>query len=156
DGQHALGLRAARGVPPRPDARAAAASGDAQLHGGRRRLQRRARGAEVAGRAVEPAAADTHRGPAAASRPHPEPKPGSAQRAALRSSGVRADRGALRVARLAFFSPLPPAATGIADYTVDVLNVLSSTHVIDVFHDQDTVETDRLPAACRAYAAREF
>jgi len=60
------------------------------------------------------------------------------------------------VARLAYFSPLPPAATGIADYSVDVLQLLASCHVVDVFHDQDHVDGFGLPAACRAYPSSEF
>lgn len=60
------------------------------------------------------------------------------------------------MARLAFFSPLPPAPTGIADYSADVLQVLAACHVIDCFHGQDDVEASRLPSACRAYPAPEF
>jgi len=60
------------------------------------------------------------------------------------------------VARLAFFSPLPPAATGIADYSVDVLQILASCHVIDVFHDQEAVDSTGLPPSCRIYRSREF
>ena len=60
------------------------------------------------------------------------------------------------MARLAFFTPLPPAPTGIADYSVDVLQILSPSHVIDVFHGQAAVDTSRLPPACRAYPAEAF
>jgi glycosyltransferase involved in cell wall biosynthesis len=60
------------------------------------------------------------------------------------------------VARLAFFSPLPPAATGIADYSVDVLRILSPSHVVDAFHDQPEVDVARLPPACRAHPAGAF
>ena len=35
--------------------------------------------------------------------------------------------------RLAFFSPLPPTRSGIADYTVEVLGTLGLRHEIDVF-----------------------
>lgn len=58
--------------------------------------------------------------------------------------------------RLAFFSPLPPAPTGIADYAIDVLNALADAYEIDVFHDQDEVDTGRLPAGVRAQRAEAF
>lgn len=60
------------------------------------------------------------------------------------------------MARLAYFSPLPPAATGIADYSVDVLQILASCHVVDVFCDQDAVDSSGLPSACRVYRRGEF
>jgi len=47
--------------------------------------------------------------------------------------------------RLAFVSPLPPSPTGIADYTVDVVEALRGTHTIELFHDQAKV-ADGLPA----------
>jgi glycosyltransferase involved in cell wall biosynthesis len=37
--------------------------------------------------------------------------------------------------RLAFFSPLPPAPTGIADYSADVLRGLAPHHTVDSFPD---------------------
>ena len=55
------------------------------------------------------------------------------------------------MSRLAFFSPLPPAATGIADYAADVLALLSPRHHIDVFHDQADVDRERLPAGMEAH-----
>ncbi len=57
------------------------------------------------------------------------------------------------MSRIAFVSPVPPARTGIADYTADVLALLSPTHEIDVFHSQDDVDTSRLPAAIRLHRA---
>jgi glycosyltransferase involved in cell wall biosynthesis len=60
------------------------------------------------------------------------------------------------VSRLAFFSPLPPAATGVADYAADVLAVLSGHHEIDVFHDQHTVDRGRLPPPCGLHHAASF
>jgi len=60
------------------------------------------------------------------------------------------------VARLAYFSPLPPAATGIADYSVDVLQILASCHVVDVFCHQDAVDSSGLPSACRVYRSGAF
>jgi glycosyltransferase involved in cell wall biosynthesis len=58
--------------------------------------------------------------------------------------------------RLAFFSPLPPASTGIADYTIDVAGELRARCAIDVFHDQETVETGRLPPGVGAFPAASF
>ena len=49
--------------------------------------------------------------------------------------------------RLAFFSPIPPAPTGIADYAVDVLSLLVPRYAIDVFHDEAAPERDRVPAS---------
>jgi glycosyltransferase involved in cell wall biosynthesis len=51
--------------------------------------------------------------------------------------------------RLAFVTPLPPAPTGIADYSVEVLGLLGARHEIDLFHGQPAVERGRIPAACR-------
>jgi glycosyltransferase involved in cell wall biosynthesis len=48
--------------------------------------------------------------------------------------------------RLAFFTPLPPAPTGIADYSIDVLRELAAHHEIDAVHDQETVDPEALPA----------
>ncbi|MCI0547843.1 MAG: glycosyltransferase, partial [Candidatus Rokubacteria bacterium] len=42
--------------------------------------------------------------------------------------------------RLAFLSPLPPAPTGIADYSADVLALLAGRHEIDAFHAEPAVE----------------
>jgi glycosyltransferase involved in cell wall biosynthesis len=58
--------------------------------------------------------------------------------------------------RLAWFSPLPPAPTGIADYSADVLGILSACHRIDLFHAQTEVDASRLPAACRAFPSDAF
>ena len=60
------------------------------------------------------------------------------------------------MSRLAFLSPLPPAATGIADYSADVLALLAPRHEIDVFHDQETVDPSRLPPRARVRRASEF
>jgi glycosyltransferase involved in cell wall biosynthesis len=48
------------------------------------------------------------------------------------------------VSRLAFFSPVPPAATGIADYAADVLALLATRHDVEVFVDQPIVDDGRL------------
>ena len=58
--------------------------------------------------------------------------------------------------RLAFFSPLPPAPTGIADYTIDVLHALHDRYEIDVFHQQPSVDADRLPAAVQAFPVDQY
>ena len=58
--------------------------------------------------------------------------------------------------RLAFLTPLPPAATGIADYSAEVIGLLAPRHSIDVFHDQDHVESERLPASCRVARVADF
>jgi glycosyltransferase involved in cell wall biosynthesis len=60
------------------------------------------------------------------------------------------------VNKLAFISPLPPAATGIADYSAEVLRLLAGHHALDLFHDQESVESSRLPAQCRVFRASEF
>jgi glycosyltransferase involved in cell wall biosynthesis len=60
------------------------------------------------------------------------------------------------VTRLAFFSPLPPAPTGIADYTIDVLHALAGRYEIEVVHDQDDVEAARLPDGVRAVHVAAF
>ena len=58
--------------------------------------------------------------------------------------------------RLAFVSPLPPSPTGIADYSADLLQILSPRHEIDAFHAQDTVDALRLPAAAAVHPASEL
>ena len=58
--------------------------------------------------------------------------------------------------RLAFFSPIPPAATGIADYAVDVLSLLAPRYAIDVFHDEASPERDRVPAGVGVHHHSEF
>ncbi|MGE0455124.1 MAG: glycosyltransferase family 4 protein [Vicinamibacteria bacterium] len=57
------------------------------------------------------------------------------------------------MARLAFVSPLPPAPTGIADYSVEVLELLALRHQIDAFHAQDAVDAARLPAGVGSFRA---
>jgi glycosyltransferase involved in cell wall biosynthesis len=60
------------------------------------------------------------------------------------------------VKRLAFFSPIPPAASGVADYAADVLALLAGRYAIDVFHDQAAPAPDRLPAAVGLHPQAEF
>jgi glycosyltransferase involved in cell wall biosynthesis len=62
----------------------------------------------------------------------------------------------LATVRIAFLSPLPPAATGIADYAADVLAALAPAHEIDVFHDQAEVDAGRLPSSCTVHPAGSF
>ncbi len=58
--------------------------------------------------------------------------------------------------RLAFVSPLPPAPTGIADYTADLVELLAPAHAIEVFHAQASVDETRLPAGVAALPASEL
>src|SRR5439155_12594358 len=105
-------------------------------------LARRARGPPPAGAGGRPA-------PARGRGPERERPP--AERADLRAAGVRPARPA--VSRLAFVSPLPPAPTGIADYSADVAALLAPGHEVDLFHDQDAVEADRLPSGVGLHRA---
>jgi glycosyltransferase involved in cell wall biosynthesis len=56
--------------------------------------------------------------------------------------------------RLAFLSPLPPAPTGIADYSAEVLALLADRHEIDAYHAQPVVES--LPRSVRLRPAEEL
>jgi glycosyltransferase involved in cell wall biosynthesis len=58
--------------------------------------------------------------------------------------------------RLAFVSPLPPAPTGIADYTAELVALLAPEHAIEVFHAQAAVDTGRLPRGVVAFPAAEL
>ena len=58
--------------------------------------------------------------------------------------------------RLAFLSPVPPAATGIADYSAQLLALLSGRHEIDVFHDQEEVDRARLPPDVGVFPVADF
>jgi glycosyltransferase involved in cell wall biosynthesis len=58
--------------------------------------------------------------------------------------------------RLAVVSPLPPAPTGIADYTAELVALLAESHAIDVFHAQAAVDRSRLPDGCGVFAASEL
>lgn len=58
--------------------------------------------------------------------------------------------------RLAFVSPLPPAATGIADHAVEILALLAGRHEIEVFHGQEAVDRSRLPDRVPVYPAAEL
>jgi len=58
--------------------------------------------------------------------------------------------------RVAFLSPVPPAATGIADYGAEVLAVLAPRHEIDVFHGQRKIDRDSLSGSCAVHSADAF
>jgi glycosyltransferase involved in cell wall biosynthesis len=57
------------------------------------------------------------------------------------------------LSRIAFVSPLPPAPTGIGDYSADVLAALSPGHQIDAYHAQEGVDSSRLPATVAVHPA---
>jgi glycosyltransferase involved in cell wall biosynthesis len=81
--------------------------------------------------------ASTERAPSASRAPQPKARP-----------------------RLAFFSPLPPKATGIADYAVDLLQELKSHFRIDLYHDSGWVphlafaDHEFRAYTCRLFRAR--
>ena len=58
--------------------------------------------------------------------------------------------------RLAFLSPLPGAASGIADYAADVLRLLAPRYAIDAFHARPDVEPGRLPASVNVLPVEAF
>jgi glycosyltransferase involved in cell wall biosynthesis len=58
--------------------------------------------------------------------------------------------------RLAIVSPLPPAASGIADYTADLVDLVAARHEIELFHAQEIVHASRLPAGLALHAAAEL
>ena len=60
------------------------------------------------------------------------------------------------MSRLALLTPLPPARSGIADYSVDLARLLSPQHAIDLFHGGEDAEVPDLPPSCTVHPAREF
>jgi glycosyltransferase involved in cell wall biosynthesis len=58
--------------------------------------------------------------------------------------------------RLALVSPLPPAATGIADYSAELARLLASRHEVELFHAQTEVDASRLPPSCAARRVAEL
>ena len=58
--------------------------------------------------------------------------------------------------RLAVVSPLPPAPSGIADYTADLLALLAPRHELELFHGQGEVDAARLPAGVPVRPAAEL
>src|SRR4029079_4331774 len=154
NGEHAIGDRVPRGLPARPHPSHAAASGDAELPGRGARVHGGAGRAALARRPREPAPGGAHGRLATARRRRAQRERGAPECAPLRPAGVRADRAAVK--RLAFFSPIPPAATGIADYAVDVLSLLAPRYAIAVFHDEASPERDRVPAGVGVHHHSEF
>ncbi len=58
--------------------------------------------------------------------------------------------------RVAYFSPLPPQPSGIADYSANLLSPLSAHCEITLFVDQPTVDLARLPAGLPVRSSAEF
>ncbi|MEN3794781.1 glycosyltransferase [Fulvimarina sp. MAC3] len=58
------------------------------------------------------------------------------------------DRSTKAKPKLAFVSPLPPERSGIADYSAELLHVLSHYYQIDVIVDQEAVSDDWINQNC--------
>lgn len=58
--------------------------------------------------------------------------------------------------RLAFFSPLPPAKTGIAKYSIRLLKALSDWYDIDCYHDQPLVDRTTLSQSLNVFHFHQF
>ena len=60
--------------------------------------------------------------------------------------------------RLAFVSPLPPATTGIADYSLEVAALLAETGRLrlELFHGGESVAAASLPPDCATHPASTF
>jgi glycosyltransferase involved in cell wall biosynthesis len=58
--------------------------------------------------------------------------------------------------RLAIVSPLPPAATGIADYTADLVALLAPRHELELFHGRTELDAARLPHGVPVRPAAEL
>jgi glycosyltransferase involved in cell wall biosynthesis len=58
--------------------------------------------------------------------------------------------------RLAVVSPLPPAASGIADYTADLAALLAARHELELFHGQAEVDAARFPNGVPLHSAEEL
>jgi len=52
------------------------------------------------------------------------------------------------VKRVAFVSPLPPAPTGVADYAVEIVQLLRERFTLDLFHGDEDVDRSLLPDGC--------
>lgn len=61
-----------------------------------------------------------------------------------------------RPLRLAVFAPLPPQASGIADYMRDLLPHLAALAEVDLYIDDYTADPEAVPATCAVYPHREF
>lgn len=58
--------------------------------------------------------------------------------------------------RLAVFSPLPPQATGVADYLRDVLPALADAADVDLFSDDYAQDPSAVPPQCGVYPHQAF
>jgi glycosyltransferase involved in cell wall biosynthesis len=63
---------------------------------------------------------------------------------------------AARLARVAWFSPLPPMKTGIAQYNRELLPALATRHEIDLFVDGRAEQFDSPDARVRLFDAHDF
>ncbi|MEY8354091.1 glycosyltransferase [Lachnospiraceae bacterium 54-53] len=61
-----------------------------------------------------------------------------------------------KVQKIAFFTPLPPLKTGIADYSADIINELKQHCVIDVFVEDIKKVKTNLGTGITVYAHTEF
>jgi glycosyltransferase involved in cell wall biosynthesis len=60
------------------------------------------------------------------------------------------------VKRIAFLSPLPPAPTGVADYSAEVGALLAERHAIDFYDSSREIDRGRLPSGCHTFHADTF
>jgi glycosyltransferase involved in cell wall biosynthesis len=58
--------------------------------------------------------------------------------------------------RLAFFSPLPPTKTGIADYAAELIPLISDEFEIDIYIDEGYTPSPSLSPGARIFPASEF
>jgi glycosyltransferase involved in cell wall biosynthesis len=58
--------------------------------------------------------------------------------------------------RLAWFSPLPPIRSGIADYSTDVLQAIAPAHEVDVFVQSRAELAWSVPAGVHVHPAHDF
>lgn len=58
--------------------------------------------------------------------------------------------------RLAYFSPLPPAQSGISDYSAELLQNLVDHYQIDLISDADTLNHWVLPRVCQVVTLEQF
>ena len=58
--------------------------------------------------------------------------------------------------KIAFFTPLPPKQSGIADYSVDILNGLAEYFLIDVYIDKGYVADCKLSEGIEVYCYDKF
>lgn len=58
--------------------------------------------------------------------------------------------------KLAYFSPMPPAKSGVSDYSVVLLRELSNYYVIDLITDQEQLDVTCLPDNCNTKSLKWF